>query len=90
LPLRTFLVGLALIWPASSLAWDGVDSETGASVEIGKGNLVRRGQTIEIYDSNTGTYKDVEVNSIDQNGGSVDVEVYDSETGETRVLEMDQ
>ena len=87
--LKSNFVGLLLILPSASLAWDGVDSETGANVEIGKGNLVRRGQTIEIYDGNTGTYKDVEVNSIDRNSGSVDVEIYDSETGETKVLEMD-
>lgn len=29
-------------------AWDGIDSDTGGAVEIGTGNLVRSGQTIEI------------------------------------------
>jgi len=84
------IVVALLAFPTVAFAWDGVDSDTGASVEIGKGNLVRRGQTIEIYDGNTGSYKDVEVNSIERNSGSVDVEIYDSETGETRILEMDE
>lgn len=87
---KVIILAALLAFPTIAFAWDGIDSETGASVDIGKGNLVRRGETIEIYDGKSGTYKDVEVNSIDRNGGSVDVEIYDSETGETRVLEMDQ
>ena len=42
------------------LAWDGYDYEKGAFVEIGKGNLVRSGQEIEIYDYSTSEYKDVD------------------------------
>ncbi|WP_313606328.1 DUF5334 family protein [Rhizobium sp.] len=72
-----------------SFAWDGVDSETGQSVEIGKGNLVRSGSDIEIYDHGTGEHRDVEVQSIRRFGGSVEVEVYDYGTGEYRTLEMD-
>ncbi|PDS28028.1 hypothetical protein CO650_28590 [Rhizobium phaseoli] len=74
---------------ASCLAWDGVDSETGASVEIGKGNLVRSGETIEIFDQESGEYRDVDVQSIQRSGSSIEVEVYDSESGEYRTLEMD-
>jgi hypothetical protein len=78
---------LGPVWDAS--AWDGVDSETGNSVEIGDGNLVRPGQDIEIYDSDAGEYRDVEVESIQRSGGSVEVEVYDAESGESTVLEME-
>ena len=73
----------------NTYAWDGSDSESGASVEIGEGNLVREGETIEIYEYNTGEYKDVEVVSIEANGSTVDIEVYDSETGEYRTIEME-
>lgn len=79
------LIGSAL--PAA--AWDGVDADTGNSVEIGKGNLVRSGQDIEIYDSDAGEYRDVEVQSIQRSGGSIEVEVYDAESGEYRTLEME-
>jgi hypothetical protein len=74
----------------TSFAWDGVDSETGESVEIGKGNLVRRGLDIEVYDYSDGTYHDVEVQSIQRGFGSVDVEVYDYNTGMFRTFEMDE
>lgn len=77
-----------VLW-TPALAWDGVDSNTGDSVEIGKGNLVRPGQDIEIYDWGSGEYRDVEVQSIQDNGGSVEVEVYDTESGEYRTLEME-
>ncbi len=81
--------GFILSSMSPAAAWDGVDAQTGASVEIGKGNLVRSGQDIEIYDSGAGEYRDVEVQSIQRYGGSVEVEVYDSESGEYRTLEME-
>lgn len=77
----------ALCGPAHG--WDGVDTSTGGSVEIGRGNLVRTGRAIEIYDYDSGQYRDVEVQSIQRSGGTVEVEVYDNESGESRVLEME-
>lgn len=88
--LRALFVAAALLWcglPAA--AWDGVDSSSGADVEIGKGNLVRPGRDIEVYDYGAGGYRDVEVQSIRRYGGSVEVEVYDYDSGEYRTFEMD-
>ena len=73
-----------------ALAWDGYDYDSGSYVEIGKGNLVRSGQDIEIYDYGTGEYRDVEVQSIDSYGFNVEVEVYDYDTSEYSTLEMDK
>lgn len=84
-----FVVGLTLAGSAPTQAWDGVDSATGGSVEIGKGNLVRSGRAIEIYDGDAGEYRDVEVQSIRRYGGAVEVEVYDPNSGEVRILEME-
>lgn len=85
-----YLLALLLASQATyALAWDGTNSATGDSVEIGKGNLVRPGQEIEIYDYGTGGYRSVTVESINSGFGSVDVEVYDSESGEYMTLEMD-
>lgn len=80
---------LALL-PSSALAWDGYDSETGSSVEIGKGNLVRPGQDIEVYDSDSGEYRDVTVESVRDGFGSVEVEVYDNDSGEYKTYDMDK
>ena len=44
-------------------SWDGYDYDRGDYIEIERGNLVRVGNDIEIYDYSTGTYKDVEVQS---------------------------
>jgi hypothetical protein len=71
-------------------SWDGYDYDSGASVEIGKGNLVRKGRDIEIYDHKDGKYKDVEVESIRDRGNRIDVEVYDYSSGEHRTLEMER
>lgn len=71
------------------LAWDGYDYQSGNYVEIPKGNLVRSGRDIEFYDSGSGEYRNLEVESIRRSGNSVIVEGIDSETGETRELEMD-
>lgn len=70
-------------------AWDGYDYEKGNYIEIDKGNLVRSGRDIEIYDYNDGRYKDVEVQGIERYGNSVEIEVYDYSTGEYRTFEMD-
>jgi hypothetical protein len=85
------VLALALILGPAFAAhgWDGVDAATGDAVEIGKGNLVRTGRTIEIYDAGSGEYRDVDVQSISRGFGSVEVEVYDTVTGEYRTLEMD-
>lgn len=80
---------LVLILPTFSYAWDGYDYESGSYVEIDKGNLVRPGRDIEIYDYGTGEYKDVEVQSIRGSGSGAEVEVYDYDTGEYRTLDMD-
>lgn len=71
-----------------AFAWGGYDYEKGVFVEIEKGNLVRPGRDIEVYDFNKG-YIDVEVESIRRTGSTVEVEVRDNQTGELRTLEMD-
>lgn len=80
---------LMVLAPLTASAWDGYDYDKGSYVEIDKGNLVREGQDIEIYDYGTGEYKDVEVQSITGSGSGAEVEVYDHETGEYRTLDME-
>lgn len=87
--MKYLAMALFLLSSSVSLAWDGTDSESGSSVEIGKGNLVRAGQEIEVYDHDSGEYKNVEVESVTGNGSGADVEIYDYDTGEYRTLEMD-
>ncbi len=81
---------LFVLISSTAFAWDGYDYEKEAYVEIDKGNLVRSGNDIEIYDYSTGEYKDVEVQDIHDSGSTVEVEVYDYETGEYRTLEMEK
>lgn len=71
------------------MAWDGYDYSNGTYVEIDKGNLVREGEDIEIYDYNAGEYRNVEVQNIDRYGSLIEVEIYDYDSGEYRTLEMD-
>jgi hypothetical protein len=71
-----------------AVAWDGTNTTTGSSVEIERGQLVRSGRTIEVYDSSDG-YKEYEVDSIRRSGGTVEIEATDSATGESTTLEMD-
>jgi pyruvate/2-oxoglutarate/acetoin dehydrogenase E1 component len=72
-----------------ALAWDGYDWESGNYVEIDKGNLVREGRDIEIYDWGTGEYRDVTVEDMRSTGSGTEVEVYDHESGDYRTLDMD-
>jgi hypothetical protein len=68
-----------------SLAWDGYDYETGDSIEIEKGQLVRSGRDIEVYNYGTGRYETYEVQSVN----SDEVEVYDWNTGTYKTFDMD-
>lgn len=78
-----------LLYTQTAFAWNGQSTDTGDSVEIESGNLVRQGSDIEVYDYGSGTYRDVTVERITDSGSSVDVEVYDSESGEYRTFEME-
>ncbi|MCK1741220.1 DUF5334 family protein [Bradyrhizobium sp. 139] len=71
-----------------ALAWDGTNTTSGSSIEIERGQLVRSGRTIEVYDSERG-YKEYDVDSIRRYGRSVEIEATDTETGKSTTLEMD-
>ena len=71
-------------------AWDGYDWDKGSYVNIGKGNLVRRGREIEVYDYEDAEYKYYEVESIRRTPSNrVELELYDYDTDEYRTLDMD-
>lgn len=79
-----------LMTSGSPLAWSGIDGDTQKDVEIEKGNLVRRGRTIEIYEPDEDKYTDVEVDRIRDRGSYVEIEAYDWDKGEYRTFEMDK
>ena len=83
--MKKFLLIALCITTLHCFSWDGYDYDRGNYIEIERGNLVRVGNDIEIYDYSTGTYKDVEVQSI-SNG---EIEVYDYDTDEYRTFDMD-
>ena len=70
-------------------AWDGTDVESGTQVEIERGNLVRSGRDIEIYDSETGQYHDITIDDINRSGRTVEIQGHDNTTGEDRTFEFD-
>ena len=76
------LIAFVLLFPNISNGWEGVDLDTGNDVEIERGNLVRRGNDIEIYDYGDNSYKDVEVTGIYRDNDSVIIDIYDYENGE--------
>ena len=79
---------LCIFCPMHLYAWEGIDVESDASVEIEDGNLVRQGNDIEIYYTDTDEYKDVEVESINRYGDTVELEIYDYDTGDISTIEM--
>jgi pyruvate/2-oxoglutarate/acetoin dehydrogenase E1 component len=87
--MKYLTVAAMMLITTGAFAWDGYNNESGSSVEIGAGNLVRPGQDIEVYDYSTGNYKEVEVQSINGAGTGAEVEVYDSESGEYETYDME-
>jgi len=82
------LVIAVMLFATPCLAWDGYDYDKGNFIEIEKGNLVRRGRIIEIYDYDDGQYRYVVVERIQRIPGAVVLEVFDPETGKNRIFEM--
>jgi hypothetical protein len=84
------VLAILLFCDPSFAAWEGYDYKRGEYIEIDKGNLVRPGRDIEIYNQRTGEYRDVEVDNIRRTGSRVEIEVYDHNTNEYRTFEMDR
>ncbi len=86
LTLAFVAVVLAALGISKCFAWDGYDDYTGYDVTIERGNLVRRGQEIEVYDWRTGRYHDVTVEDVTSRWGGrqVEIEVYDWQTNDYR------
>ena len=78
-------LSVLLVIRQEALSWSGYDYAKGTFVEIESGNLVREGETIEVYDYDEGEYRDMEVEDIQGN----ELEVTDSYTGESRTFDMD-
>jgi len=85
---RIIAIAAAALIPGAASAWGGYDWDKGRYVEIDRGNLVRQGREIEVYEYGEG-YKAFEVDSIRRTGSHVEIEATDSETGETRTFEME-
>ncbi len=84
-----FLLVLVMISTAAQ-AWDGYDYQRGQYVEIEKGNLVRQGRDIDVYEYGlNGGYKTYEVESVRSRLRGAEIEVRDTETGELRTFDMD-
>lgn len=86
---RVIPIAAFLLLPCAAYAWDGTDTDTGASVEIEEGNLVRSGETIEVYDYDRGEYHNIDVDSVESNGSGATVEGYDTDTGNYVEFDME-
>ena len=89
----TFFAALALIMlscamTTSALAWNGTDVTTGTTVRIENRDAVRSGGSIELFDSSSGRYHDVDVDSVTGTDDVVRLQVYDYDTSQLRTLEM--
>ena len=83
--MRIGLITMSIFLPFYAFSWGGYDSDSGSNIEIEKGTLVRPGETIDVYDYDSGDYKTVDVESVT----SDEVEVYDSNSGEYKTYDMD-
>lgn len=80
-----FLIIIFTLIISPAFPWEGYDVDTGSYIEIEKGNHVQEGNIIEVYEYDTGEYKDYEVQCIN----SDELELYDIESGEYKTFEMD-
>ena len=86
---KVFIALLLSCFMLPAFSWSGYDWETNSYVDIGKSNFVRRGKEIEVFDYNTGEYKNYEVESIRRNGNNIELEVYDWDNNDYRTFDME-
>lgn len=72
-----------------SYAWDGYDHDHATSIEIGKGNLVREGLTIEFYDWSDDKYHIAKVLSQESAITGTQLIVQDLENNQIRTFLME-
>ena len=58
-------------------------------MDIEQGKLVREGESVEFYDWDSGSYKDLDIESISTYGSSTEIEGTDSD-GNDRTFDMDE
>lgn len=85
---RSLALVLLALSGEPALSWEGTD-QSGNSVVIEGGNLVRSGEDIEVFNYGAGRYENYTVEGIHRAGGLVELEVYNHDTGEHTTLEMD-
>lgn len=72
-----------------SYSWDGYDHDHATSIEIGKGNLVREGLTIEFYDWSDDKYHVAKILSQESASSGTELIIKDLENGEIRTFLME-
>ncbi len=82
--MKKFLIIFYFLF-SPAFAWNGYNLETGSFIEIYKGQLVRAGAEIEIFNYSTGEYEYREVDYVDDNT----IETFDYETGKYETFYMD-
>lgn len=78
-----------ILFTSVCFGWSRYDWENHSYVDIEKGNKVRSGSEIEIFDYKDSRYKNVEVLGINRGiGSSTEIEIYDHSDNSYRILEM--
>ena len=68
---------------------EGYDWDTSNYVEI-DATSISEGDTVTMYDYDTGDNHDVDIQSVDSYGLTVEAEVYDNTTGEYRTIDLEK
>ncbi len=79
------LAAIGLAVPASAM--DGVNVDTGDAITVDDGTNFNVGDVIAVYDTD-GNEMDVEIQSVNDNGTTVDLDVVDQDSGDGASLEF--
>lgn len=83
-----FAAAAAFISFCSAVAWEGYDYENRGHIDIGPGNLVREGLTIQFYDVNEDDYHTGKVLLMESEAGGVRIVLYDLDAKQRRIFLM--
>ncbi len=82
------LAAVFLIFSNSVLAWSGYDFDNKTDIEIGDGNLVREGLTIQFYDAKEDNYHTAKVLFMESIAGGTRIQIDDLDSEKERTLIM--
>jgi hypothetical protein len=89
-PIIIALISFFTLYSFNSFSWDGIDLENNSTIDISSGNLVREGNIIDFFDTDSGNIHTGMVKSFVSVSNGVELIIEDYNTNSERTFLMQE